>query len=389
MNSEKITLLDIANALAEKQGLSKKEAEAFVKCMFDLVEEALANEKYVKIKGWGMFKLIEVNSRESINVNTGERIEIQGHTKISFTPESSLKELINKPFAHFETVMLNEGTVLDDTNEVIEGEEEKKNEVIEQVDDTIVPIAEPIAEPISPNVDETIEQTVEEVVETVEESDKVEDVVEIIEEKSEISVDEPQPSVEESDVVEEIPTVIESVSEEAEVEKEEIPENIPMDSSKPDEEKTSKGLLIITIFLILIILLGAYWLFSSPDETPEVLPVEPIIEEVIETTDSVIIDTMEVEQIADKVEEKQTEPVIQTPKRLVATISDTTDYVIVGTKTTHILESGETIIRVALKHFGDKNYWPYIAKHNESRIKDANNVPIGTELLIPELKPKQ
>ena len=83
--------------------------------LFDLVEEALANEKYVKIKGLGVFKLIEVDSRESINVNTGERIEIQGHSKVSFTPETSLKELINKPFAHFETVILNEGTVLEDT----------------------------------------------------------------------------------------------------------------------------------------------------------------------------------------------------------------------------------------------------------------------------------
>ena len=95
-----------------------------VKGMFELIEEALATEKYVKVKGLGTFKLTEVESRESVNVNTGERIEIQGHTKISFTPDSSMKDLINKPFAHFETVILNENTKLEDTETEIEGEEE-------------------------------------------------------------------------------------------------------------------------------------------------------------------------------------------------------------------------------------------------------------------------
>ena len=102
---EKITLQDIVNLLCEKQGTSPKEAETFVRTMFDLIEEALTNEKYVKIKGLGTFKLTEVNSRESVHVNTGERIEIQGHSKVSFTPDTSMKELINKPFSHFETVV--------------------------------------------------------------------------------------------------------------------------------------------------------------------------------------------------------------------------------------------------------------------------------------------
>ena len=83
---------------------------------FQLIEEALEKDKYVKVqKGLGAFKLIDVESRESVNVNTGERFEIQGHTKVSFTPEPALKDLINKPFSHFETVVLNDNTVLEDT----------------------------------------------------------------------------------------------------------------------------------------------------------------------------------------------------------------------------------------------------------------------------------
>ena len=113
--NEKITLQDIINLLCEKQGISPKDSETFVRTMFDVIEEALTNEKYVKIKGLGTFKLTEVNSRESVHVNTGERIEIQGHSKVSFTPDTSMKELINKPFSHFETVVLNEGVELKDT----------------------------------------------------------------------------------------------------------------------------------------------------------------------------------------------------------------------------------------------------------------------------------
>lgn len=80
--SDKITIQDIIELLAEKHGMSKKDAEAFVKGVFDLIEEALASEKYVKVKGLGTFKLTEVESRESVNVNTGERFQIQGHNKI-------------------------------------------------------------------------------------------------------------------------------------------------------------------------------------------------------------------------------------------------------------------------------------------------------------------
>ena len=133
--SDKITIQDIIELLAEKHGMNKKDAEAFVKGIFDLIEEALASEKYVKVKGLGTFKLTEVESRESVNVNTGERFQIQGHNKISFTPDTTMKDLINKPFAHFETVILNENTQLEDTKIEMEGEDDKEEnteEIIEE-----------------------------------------------------------------------------------------------------------------------------------------------------------------------------------------------------------------------------------------------------------------
>ena len=102
-----MTKVELIAAVAEKANLTKKDAEVFVKEFFLLIEQALENEKTVKIKGLGTFKLIDVDSRESVNVNTGERFQIKGHTKVSFSPDANLRDTINKPFAHFETVVLN------------------------------------------------------------------------------------------------------------------------------------------------------------------------------------------------------------------------------------------------------------------------------------------
>lgn len=113
--NERLTIQDLIDLLAAKHSMTKKDAEAFVKEFFLLIEQALENEKTVKIKGLGTFKLVDVDSRESVNVNTGERFQIKGHTKVSFTPDTNLRDTINKPFAHFETVVLNEVTVLEDT----------------------------------------------------------------------------------------------------------------------------------------------------------------------------------------------------------------------------------------------------------------------------------
>lgn len=127
--NERLTIQDLTDLLAAKHSMTKKDAEAFVKEFFLLIEQALESENTVKIKGLGTFKLIDVDSRESVNVNTGERFQIKGHTKVSFSPDASLRDIINKPFAHFETVVLNENTILEDTP-VEETEEEETGEDI-------------------------------------------------------------------------------------------------------------------------------------------------------------------------------------------------------------------------------------------------------------------
>ena len=105
----KLTIQDIAKVLSDRKGLSKNDASNFVNEMFDVIQQALERDMVVKVKGFGTFKIIDVDPRESVNVNTGERVLIEGHNKITFTPDQLLKEIVNKPFSQFETVVLNEG----------------------------------------------------------------------------------------------------------------------------------------------------------------------------------------------------------------------------------------------------------------------------------------
>lgn len=120
----KISLSDLAQRLAEKSGISLQDAELFVRKMFDVANEGLQSDKLVKMKWLGTFKVMAVKDRESVDVNTGERIIIEGRDKISFTPDNILKEIVNKPFAQFETVVVNDGVDFDEIDRKFENAEE-------------------------------------------------------------------------------------------------------------------------------------------------------------------------------------------------------------------------------------------------------------------------
>lgn len=107
--NNRVGIHELAMALANKKKLSLKDAEAFVTMMFDTLNEGLNNDKLVKLKGLGTFKVMSVSARKSVDVNTGEPIIIDGRDKISFTPDSTMKDLVNKPFAQFDTVVINDG----------------------------------------------------------------------------------------------------------------------------------------------------------------------------------------------------------------------------------------------------------------------------------------
>ena len=435
--SEKVTIQDIIELLAEKHSMTKKDAEIFVKGMFELIEEALVTEKYVKVKGLGTFKLTEVESRESVNVNTGERIEIQGHTKISFTPDSSMKDLINKPFAHFETVILNENTKLEDTETEIEGEEEdtfdgnapkpkqtiaaKEVEFIEAentedspnenaiaAEDTTPVIEETIIEEPAPSVEITEEeiqiiepekesedivaetavpQTVSPLAETIEGNEVTDKPQEEVMTIADVAILAARKACEEKTSLETIAseeatpsekTVITPVTSDFEKEQKIEETTETQEISEEKKNRVSQG-VILAIILIACIAGGIYWYLQS-DKTSDLQSPATIknTQEQLEEDIPAIPPSTE-----------KSSGVATTANVAKETLADTVEYDIIGTKTNYTLREGESLVKLAVKFYGTKKLWPYIVKHNKNIIKDADRVPIGTTLRIPELTPKK
>lgn len=204
-------ITDLALFLANKHGMKQKDAEKFISQMFDLLSEVLDEEKQVKVKGLGTFKVTSVKDRASVNVNTGERIIIEGRDKISFTPDASMKNLVNKPFAQFETVVLKDGVDFGEIDKKYNIDETKDetvdntetNEIESTPEPVVTETTAPEPEVSEPVVSESVipepvvsepeasAPVVPEPVEVKEESDEIETLNDgVIEETAEVSKDE-------------------------------------------------------------------------------------------------------------------------------------------------------------------------------------------------------
>ena len=173
----KLTIQEIAKVLVEKSGLQQRDANQFATEMFAVILQRLQEGDQVKVKGLGTFKIISVEARESISVRTGERVVIEGHDKVSFTPDNMMKELVNKPFSQFETVVLNDGVAFSDM------EEQPEEEPVETIETPIETPAETLVEtPIETPVETPIETPVETPIETPVEIEQ-EPVLEVVEEE--------------------------------------------------------------------------------------------------------------------------------------------------------------------------------------------------------------
>ncbi|MDR0988299.1 MAG: HU family DNA-binding protein [Prevotellaceae bacterium] len=362
--NEKLSIQQLVKLFVDRHNLPQAEAEAFVHAFFSLIEKALDADRYVKVKGLGTFKLIEVESRESINVNTGQRFEIGEHTKVSFTPDAALRDLINKPFAQFETVLLEEGTVLDDTP--AESDDSGEQEAVSLPGPDETPVEEPVS---SSQPDET-------------------------------PVQEPVSSSQ--------------------------PDETPVEPEAPKrltpEEKerrvTMNYFIGIVVFVVLLCAAGIAFIYD-PDFYNYLSPAKPAPQKVEpvaqapgqtavpadtlapgDTTQVISPDTLEASPLA------QTTPVpaketVTTPAPIPLRATentapqdapyriDSTSYRIIGTMAKHKIANGETLTRIALKYYGTKAPWPYIVKHNPKTIKNPNSVPLGTTINIPTLVKKE
>lgn len=348
MNDQRLTPADLASALARRGSLPRRYCEDFVRSFFEVVEEGLVHDNLVKIKGFGTFKVVDIDARESVNVSTGERFEIASHTKVSFTPDAGLRDAVNKPFVAFQTVILNEGT---DTKEM---------EKLWDATSTEAPAAEaPVAE--APAAEEPVVEA------PVVEEPKVE-APKVEAPKAET----PKPEAPKAEAAKVETPKVEAPKPEAP--KAEAPAMPAPACEKPCRCHCWLWLLTACLFLLLGYCIAYYW---HPVELPEFTCDEPEME-IVEETPAAPADTVAVEapQGAAAVAAAKDYPQ-----------QEDGDYLIVGELGTEKMTAGKTLLNMALKYYKDKNLYTYICTMNG--ITNPDIVPLDMELRIPELKDKK
>ena len=357
---DKILIQDLAEGLANRKGISRNEAEAFVRNAFEVIKEYLLSEGTVKVKGLGTFKLITVGSRESVNVNTGERFTIDSHAKVTFTPDPVLRDRVNKPFADFETVVLNDETKTEDmeridmepvqvADETSASETEKLGGLEpEPAVSPLVGAAPSEPQPETPQEEPAVEPQPEpEPVAASSETSEPEPVAE--------PKEEPQP---ESETPQEEP-------------KEEVKPKPKESETETSETGGSKKWLWCLLLLLLLLLLG-WWLLAGKkggDATEEVLDEPTVVYQ-----DTIAETRVPAEPVKSAEELAADYPQIEGG-----------EYWIVGTKATHVLQRGDDLSKLALEHYGDKHLINYIIKFNGYGATQASNLYVGTEVKLPEL----
>ncbi|MFA4046227.1 hypothetical protein HPS54_06045 [Prevotella sp. PCHR] len=284
----KISVQDLVSVISRKHGITQKDAMAFVTVLFDVVATGLETDRQVKIKGLGTFKVIDVRDRESVNVNTGERIIIDGRSKITFTPDAIMRDLVNRPFAQFETVVINDGVDIGDFERVDRQTETLYNATSVHTDDADVK-EETIQADVEEQVDDVVENSGSQSTETPQDVEYTtfigEDVVSEEKEKfegtSEDTVAETPDNIieEEKNIPEEDTVVTEQVIEP--IEDSETSDAEPIEEEYTEEIETTHGSVLkkvlLSVFLLLLISGAAAYMgfyFGKRSVTNDVVPVK-------------------------------------------------------------------------------------------------------------------
>ena len=397
---------DLAARLAELTGMSKRKAQLFMSAIVETIQEGINNDKMVKIKGLGTFKVIDVDARESVNVNTGERLTINSHQKLTFTPDNAMKDLVNKPFSQFETVVLNDGVEFDDNTE---SEEEEAADAVEE---------------------QSEEQSEEQVEEQV--AEQVKD--EVVEEPPVTNVEEapvakeaetPAPAVKEEAVVKEETVITEepTASEESTVPEESVASKMSVVPEKtevieepeaPEDSEESRSYWWVWLLLAVVACVGSFaggYIFGrhmdrnalSEDNTqktdsvvtapaPVVAQnkdtlkedsVKPAIEQVTEQPKQEVVEQPKKETVAQP--KKEAEPYWKKYEDMDSRVR-TGAYDIVGFDHTVKVKSGETMKRLAKRVLGE-GMECYIEVFNN--ISSDQPLKEGQDIKIPKLELKK
>ena len=397
----KLNQSDLISLFAKGGNISVAKAESFVKNFFDLIIEGLEQDGIVKINGLGTFKVTDVASRGSVNVNTGEKIEIKGHRKLTFIPADALKEQVNLPFAMFEPVEVDD-TYQPDSADINE-------------DDEVADVAEPVAEEPA----EECAASEDTVVAAAEESTKEEVVAPHVEEIA-------QPVEDAQSTVQETPVEHVKVQERP---AEPVVVRVPKKKSAGEKQsiapkKRNKGwgfaviaIMAIAVGLVIYNRIERETVVAEPDKAKPVVvsgtkkevarmvaatvdaPAEPA-PVVLEAENTEVAETNVLPAESEKVVENTSAVAEEQPKEeytfvmveeLAAmplkdiTVADTLLYVADGELAGHVVAPDETLTKIARHYFGDKKLWPYIVKYNGMR--DPNGLCSGMTISIPRLKP--
>lgn len=343
--NNRLSIQDLALILSEQTGKSTEEALRFLQEFIAVVSEGVYNDKLVKVKGLGTFKIIRVEERASVSVNSGERFVIPSHYKFTFTPDKELKELVNKPFSLFDTVELNEEVDFSDVDVSAEtsGAEEAADDSSEEILPDGIP-EQAIEAPQTPEPEVKPEPAVEEEAVPQEEAKA-----------------EPKPA-----------EPVSSVSGYKEY-------------RRKRRRSASRKLLFPIACLFVVIVLGIVYIVCLSGRTTVNKNWEPPMAEVGNPTpeagmnpvpadstgvtppDSASLATDSVVAEPPVVEENHPE---ETPK---------SDILALVT-----IKAGDRLASFAKQYYGHKFFWVYIYQYNQDIISDPNNIPIGTELRIPD-----
>ena len=379
----KLTIQEIAKVLVEKSGLQQRDANQFATEMFAVILQRLQEGDQVKVKGLGTFKIISVEARESISVRTGERVVIEGHDKVSFTPDNMMKELVNKPFSQFETVVLNDGVAFSDMEE------------------------QPEEEPVE-TIETPIETPAETLVETPTEIEQ-EPVLEVVEEE--------QPVVEE-------PVVVEQPVVEEEPALEEEPLVVVADDEEPEESTFIRPWMkwaaasVLVLVLMAVSALGGYHyalqeVADHGENEAEILIASDLMasapvqkEEQVAKDTSVVDSTMKtqvkapdikpVDKPVDKPEVKpEPKPEVKPEQKPAEEIDPYAAkdervrlgaYRIVGTKEIVEVQAGQTFYSICKAHLGP-DMQCYVEVYND--LPQNPKVKVGQKIKIPQLQLKK
>ncbi|MBP7486291.1 MAG: HU family DNA-binding protein [Parabacteroides sp.] len=388
--NNRLTIQEIATLLSVSTGKSTQDAEKFLREFVAVVSVGVLSDRVVKIKGLGTLKILLVEDRESIHVNTGERILIPAHYKYSFIPDTELKELVNRPFSIFETTEINDSESFPDLEVSLEDEPESESES----DDEALVVSVGPSKENKPEIQRAAETSLDLLKEILEETPT--DNNPVVEEEvtgnpltdvldNDAHVDnEPEelnsvlPSNESVDIAKVISSYYGYESE-----NQVSSSNTHMTSVKynhyaaaPAKKKRRKRSFGKSLLYLLIIgalglfFLGLFFYFQSK-EVKNILPIMvesvPQLEEIqIATPDSIAKDSVQIKS------SPETLPITPSTPSTASLYLDTI-----------VIKSGDRLTLVSQKYYGHKLFWVYLYLENKDAIGNPNHVPIGTSILIP------